>query len=155
MNLEKYPLSIGDTFRTYEFYSIGTKGIVRKRVQFQTTARKNIFNIAFGDVNSETDDFDDMIVSNNNDTEKVLATVANSVEIFLSQYPMSKVYAEGSTPARTRLYQISISKILEVIEKDYNILGFTDDDKWEKFEKNKPYSAFYIQLKSNFSDGKN
>jgi hypothetical protein len=103
--------------------------------------------LGFGDVNLETDEFDDEVISNNNDTTKVLATVANSVSIFLDKYPEASVYAEGSTRTRTRLYQISISKYFVEITKKYQVFGYLEGVGWGAFKKNINYSAFLIMNK--------
>ena len=69
---------------------------------------KDLFNIGFGDKNLETGDIDDKVVSNNGDSDKVLATVV--VYTFTDLNPETLIYATGSTKARTRLYRMGISK---------------------------------------------
>lgn len=98
-----------------------------------------------GDVDAETDDFDDMVISDNNDTTRVLATVAETVIIFMNRYPNASVYAEGSTLTRTRLYRISISNHLEEISKRFKVYGMVEGIGWRIFEKNNNYSAFLIK----------
>lgn len=145
MRLEKYKTEIDDTHKIYEFVSDGLKGLVKKRVIFEQLGDKNIFNLAFGDVNTETNEFDDLVITDNGDIEKVLATVAATVYNFLEQYPYAIVIATGSTPTRTRLYKIKISKNLEEIKKDFSIMGLTENSQWVVFNKTESYSAFYIK----------
>jgi len=76
-----------------------------------------------GDVIKETDEVDYYSKSNNEDTEKVLATVAATVFGFFKKHPDAIVYATGSTDTRTRLYQMGINKYFSEIEADYHILG--------------------------------
>lgn len=147
MRLESYEIKAKDSLMTFEFISEGPKGAIKKRVQFQKTSRINLYNLAFGDVNDETDDFDDTVISDNNDAVKVLNTVANTVKIFLNNYPMAKVYAKGSNVARTRLYRIGISNNLEYINEQFKVLGQLDDRVWFEYEKNQNYSAFLIEKK--------
>lgn len=51
-----------------------------------------------------------MTISNNHDTKKVLSTVARAVLDFLEQNPQAIVMARGSTPSRTRLYQMGTAE---------------------------------------------
>ena len=147
MRFKTYPLEANESLMTFEFISEGPKGFIRKRVQFQRINRKNMYNLAFGDVNIVTDDFDDKVVTDNNDSEMVLATVAATVYIFTDKYPSATVYAKGSTLARTRLYRIGISNNLEEISKRFMIHGLLKGIGWAIYEKNKNYSAFLIKIK--------
>ena len=110
MNLEKYDqITVYDNY-TYEFHSIGPKGRVRKMVKFQPIegASNNFFNLYFGDFIESTGKMDDLCVSNNNDRNKVLLTIAAIVHDFMKSRPTAFILAVGSTNARTRLYQMSI-----------------------------------------------
>ena len=77
MRKEHYQLEVGKASLVFEFTSEGHKGLVKKRVIFEQIGKTNIFNLAFGDVDETTDEFDDFVVTNNGDSEKVLATVAS------------------------------------------------------------------------------
>ena len=46
---------------------------------------KDVYNIAFGDKDNTTGNIDDTIISNNGDSEKVLATVAATVYAFIDK----------------------------------------------------------------------
>jgi hypothetical protein len=146
MNLESYEIKAKDSMMTFEFISQSSKRLIKKRVQFQKIEETVIYNLAFGDVIAETDRIDDKVVSNNDDRDKVLATVAKIAYLFLEKYPTAYIAVEGSTNARTRLYQIGISKNLEEIQKDLLVFGYLDS-KWVLFEKNINYSAFLIMKK--------
>ena len=131
--------------KVFEFISIGPKGAIKKRVQYKKISdNEDIYNLAFGDVNAETDDIDDKIVSNNNDMEKVLATVAATVFAFIDAYPEAIVYAKGSNLARNRLYRMGIANNLEEINNRFIVLGLLEDKRWVVFEKNTNYQAFLI-----------
>ena len=97
MKLPKYPLSSSDKFLTFEFISEGKKGLIHKLVSYQPTNHKDIYNLAFGDKNHATGDIDDTVISNNGDSEKVLATVVASLYAFTDKYPDVWIYATGST----------------------------------------------------------
>jgi len=144
MNLDKYQIKTGENLATFEFVSEGPNGKIQKVVQFILTRYQNIFNLAFGDKDLETGEIDDFVISNNGDTEKVLATIVASIYIFSEQHPECWIYATGSTKARTRLYRIGISKYLSEAEKDFEIFGQIDGE-WESFEREKNYEAFAIK----------
>lgn len=146
MKLPKYPLASGDRLLTYEFISEGPKGLIHKRVQFKQTNLKNVFNLAFGDKDHDTGEIDDTIISNNGDSEKVLATVVATVYAFTDKYPDAVIYATGSTKARTRLYRMGIAKYFSEVTKDFEILGERKDD-WETFRKNMEYDGFLVTRK--------
>ena len=147
MRNERYKVDISGASMTFEFISEGDNGSIKKRVQYTLTHRKNVYNLAFGDVNADTDDFDDEVISNNGDTAKVLATVASTVYLFIKNYRGTTIYAEGGNPARTRLYRIGISNNLEELEEKFDVFGYIENLGWKKYEKNKDYSSFFIKEK--------
>src|ERR1022692_282226 len=134
MNLERYPFIPGTGNFTYEFYSKGPNGTIKKVVQFQRIKWYNglLFNVAFGDWNEVTECIDDKITTNNLDRDKVLATVAGTVLHFMNEYPNAILIAKGSTNSRTRLYQIGIVYFLEEISDTFEIQGYVADT-WETF----------------------
>lgn len=146
MNLDKYPLESNNDFTSFEFLSTGPRGSILKLIQFQKTRSVNIYNLAFGDKKMHASDFNDLAVSNNGDTEKVLATVVDALYIFFEHYPDVSVAATGSTPARTRLYKMGITKFYAEMMLDFQLLGVIDGT-LEKFEINRDYSAFLVKRK--------
>lgn len=147
MRFETYELKTRDSMLTFEFISEGPKGSIKKRVQY-FEIDDNLYNLAFGDVNEETGDFDDNVISHNKDTEKVLATVAETVYAFAFNYPKAYIHLKGSTNTRTRLYRMAISNNLEEINEKFYVLGLLNDSNWVIFEKNNNYSAFIIKSKN-------
>jgi hypothetical protein len=85
-------------------------------------------------------------VSNNDDKNKVLATVASTIVSFTTGRDKCVVYAEGSTPARTRLYQMGINSNWEAINKLFFVQGRYKDE-WEWFRNDRNYSAFSVMRK--------
>jgi hypothetical protein len=146
MFLERYEVKISDHHTIFKFQSIGKKGIILKSIQYEKLQPENFYNLGFGDFNEVTGELDDLVVTDNGDFEKVLATVATSVYIFTKEYPESWVLIRGSTPSRIRLYQIGITKYFQEITQEFNILGYFEGD-WLPFESNKKYSAFLINKK--------
>jgi hypothetical protein len=104
-----YPVRQSTDALTFEFFSEGPKGNVRKRVVFQPTDNPYLYNFAFGDVD-EANHIDDLAETNNGDIALVMATVANALFAFFEQHPNCFVFLEGSTNQRNRLYQRIIQR---------------------------------------------
>ncbi len=151
MHLEKYEVTSKHESMYFEFVSIGIQGNITKIVLYDRMPNQilPIFNLGFGDKDETTGEISDLIASNNGDRDKVLATVASTVYEFTSLYPNAWIYMEGSTPARTRLYQMGINLYLDYIAKDFMVLG-SQNDNWLPFEKNINYDFFLITLKQNY-----
>ena len=109
MKVEKYSLKAEKNLTAFEFVSEGPKGAIKKLIQFQETNEPNLYNLAFGDKVGQTE-INDLAISNNGDSEKVLATVVSALYAFFDKYPAAFVYATGSTKTRTRLYRMGITK---------------------------------------------
>ena len=140
-------MASSDKLMTFEFISEGQKGLIHKLVRYQPTNLKDVYNLAFGDKDHTTGNIDDTVISNNGDSEKVLATVVATVYAFTDKYPNAWIYATGSTKSRTRLYRIGIAKFFSEVNEDFEILGERDDD-WESFRKNVEYEGFLVRRKN-------
>ena len=147
MNEETYTFTKEPEIFYYEFFSEGPNGKIRKVVQFQQVSDSvEVYNLGFGDFNADLGEIDDLSVSNNQDTQKVLATVARTVIDFMQQHPKSIVLARGSTPSRTRLYQMGISQFWTEIETRFDVKGFKDGG-WQPYIRGKNFEAFFIVKK--------
>lgn len=146
MKLPKYQLKAEKSLMVFEFISQGPKGEIAKIVKYSETNLKDLYNLAFGDKDFRTGEINDRTISNNGDSDMVLATVVSTVYAFTDKYPDSWVFATGSTKARTRLYRMGISKYLLEIKKDFQVFGLRNDE-WEKFEKEIEYEAFLVKRK--------
>lgn len=144
---ERYGVDFDADFKIFEFISEGPKGKIKKIVQYSETNSKDLYNLGFGDKNDLTNEIDDFVITNNGDSQKVLATVASTLFVFTDHYPQAYVLATGSTLARTRLYRIGITNNLALIEKDFYIFGLKGNV-WFKFKKNGPYDAFVVKRKN-------
>ncbi|MFY7734415.1 MAG: DUF6934 family protein [Bacteroidia bacterium] len=107
----------------FEFESVSNQKTVRKIVVY-TPFQDNpdVFNLALADALSDGS-YSDKTVTNNEDMEKVMATVIRTMLRFFEKYPTKMVSVEGSTAERTRLYRIIISRELSEIEKIFTIYG--------------------------------
>ena len=149
MKKPKYQYKAEDRFEFFEFYSEGPKGIIKKVVEYQKTSDENVYNLAFSDFDEDAKGIDDLSVTNNGDSIKVLATVASTVYAFIEKHPKVWIIATGSTSARTRLYRMGITNNLNEISEDFLIFGFTKDEHWEEFVVGKDYVAFLLTKKEN------
>ena len=120
MKYDKYPIVDKDSFRRFEFKSIGPKGSVLKCVRFAAVNVGRIYALEFGDINKDGE-IDFKRITDNNDRDKVLATVALIISIFFHAYPRCAIYITGSTKSRTRLYRMAISKNLEELQRNFQI----------------------------------
>jgi len=147
MKYEKYHIETSSSFLKFEFISKGPKGNIKKQVIFKQTDNPDVYNLGFGDIDPDTGEISDMAITNNNDSQKVLATVALTGLSFFEKHPGKFIFAIGSTKSRTRLYRIGLSTNLEEIQKDFEIFGYQGNS-WESFEKERDYEAFHIRKKS-------
>jgi hypothetical protein len=145
----KYLYKSEQSFNIYEFTSEGKNGLIRKMVEFQKTEAEGIFNLAFGDYDERTQAIDDLKVTNNGDSQKVLATVASIVFVFMEKHSRAMIYATGSTDTRTRLYRMGISTNIQEIKADFNVYGLRLEGLWEEFAIGEDYQAFLISKIEN------
>ena len=146
MITEEYVLHFDGDYKRFKFISEGPKGSILKRIQYEKTHITGVYNLGFGDVNVLTNEIDDLVITNNGDSQKVLATVARTLYLFTDHYLDVFIYAKGSTLARTRLYRIGITNNLSLIEKDFHVFGIKGDDV-VLFEKNGTYDGFLVKRK--------
>ena len=122
-------LRINDNYSIFDFISVGKNGNIPKRIEIMPTEINQYYNLAFGDID-EDGNINDYSISDNGDRNKVLATVAYTVDIYLNKYPERWVYFRGSTEERKRLYRMAVSLNLEELLLKFDIFaeqkyGFT------------------------------
>lgn len=98
MNLDRYTFRSNVSHLDFEFESSGPNGNITKVVRFSPQNANGItyFNLGFGDID-ENGKVNDRSKSNNNDRDKILATIASIVLEFTAHFPDVMVYAQGST----------------------------------------------------------
>src|SRR3954468_12339098 len=97
MKYEAYcEINIYPDFSTFDFVSDGCNGKIPKRIQILLTPIPNLYNLSFGDI-KENGELDDLIVSNNGDRNKILATVLKVVNEYTYKFPDRYIYFQGST----------------------------------------------------------
>jgi hypothetical protein len=145
MRLEQYQVKAYEDLLEFEFISEGPKGRITKLVQY-SKIDENAYNLAFGDKKEGENEIDDKIITDNKDSQKVLATVAATVLAFTEKYSQVWIIASGSSKSRTRLYQIGISTNYEELQQYFNVYGYYER-RWVKFQKNVIYDAFAVKRK--------
>lgn len=144
MDIERYQIENNVNSLYFEFISTGNKGSIVKVIKYtKINEDPLVYNLGFGDKNFTHETIDDRAVTNNGDTERVLATVAFTVYAFYQEYPDANVYLSGSTASRTRLYQININKFHDLISRDFIIYGELEQG-FERFKKGVNYQGFFI-----------
>lgn len=149
MQLERYAYEADRNFNRFMFESVGPKGVIKKVVNFEFLYSYNniaVVNLAFGDWDKVNHKIDDSVVSNNNDRDKILATVAATVLEYTKMHGRCLVFAEGSTPARTRLYQMGINAHFIDIESIFIVMGRYEGE-WMPFEQGRNFDAFSVMKK--------
>ena len=146
MNKPKYEVSYFPVDEIYTFTSIGPKGEIKKAVQIYEY-QENVFNLGFGDLDLETREINDEIVTNNGDGQKVLATVVSTIYSFTGKDPEAYIYATGSSESRTRLYRMGITNNLEELKKDFYVFGLRNDEEFEPFIVGEDYLGFLVTRK--------
>ena len=147
MILPRYELNSNASMMTFGFTSVGTKGEIQKIIIYTETNVKGFYNLGFGDKISETNTIDDTVVSNNGDSQRVLATVAATVYAFTDHYINAWIYVKGSTKSRTRLYRMGLTMYLEEISQDFEVYGQRGGE-WQMFVKGVEYNAFAARRRS-------
>jgi len=143
MHLERYEFEIKEN--RYIFFSQGPKGMIEKAVLYdKLSGQLPLYALSFGDWKEKESRIDDRVVTNNGDTKKILATVAATAVNFSMQNPDTCMFAVGSTPSRTRLYQMNIALNLTIIRPLYEVEGFIDNN-WQPFQTGSNYIAFLLK----------
>ena len=149
MKQDFYNYEVGNDGLYFSFTSVSEHKIIPKIIVYTPFPNDpNFFNLALGDI-LENGEISDLTVSNNSDMEKVIATVIRTMFNLFENHPDKLIYFKGSTPERTRLYRIIITKELNEANKLFDLYGIIDD-RLEDFEINRPYQAFVIGLKSAY-----
>lgn len=140
MTQDRYPYNAASSFFDFEFESIGPKGRIRKIATF-IQIKQNIYSFGFGDLDERTGEISDTVISNNGDGPKVLNTVGAIIFDFTTVFPEASIYVEGSTPSRTRWYQMNLNAFYEEINNSFQLYG-NRNNKWETFRSGVNYMAF-------------
>ena len=147
MDIDSYEnIQRSPDFKLYSFISKRPKGDLAKIVKFSAFKHApGSQNLALGTDRGNVVDYNE--TTDNNDRDKILATIFHIAEIFSSAYPDQKIYIRGRNEVTTRLYRGAINHAYDEIIPEYIIYGVTyavTDDKYffELFVKTKKYDGF-------------
>jgi len=91
-------LLIENSIIHYIFESSGQKRII-KAVQYSRLKSKSgdiVYNLSFGDYNSESKSISDIENSNNGDMRNIFNTVLSTIPIFFKEFPEFPIFIQGS-----------------------------------------------------------
>lgn len=146
MQQPAYLFRRSDDALLFEFESVSIQRNIRKVVEYARLALpEEVFNLGLFDV-TDAGDYDDLSVSNNQDFEKIMATVIQTLPFFFAKRPKAQVFFSGSTASRTRLYRIVLTKVLPEAAKTYIVRG-VKAGRTEPFVPGRNYDGFLIRLK--------
>jgi hypothetical protein len=147
MKYPTYETIVAERYGHFDFTSIGRKGKVKKRIIFRQTSDKELVLLALVDVRKDGT-FDDQVVTDNGDRDKILATVAKAILFYTDKFPDKWIAFEGSTDARTRLYRVAIALHIVELSKHFIVRGaLLNHTKTHPFSVGVPYVAFFIKKK--------
>ncbi|HEV2483391.1 MAG TPA: hypothetical protein VGS79_27190 [Puia sp.] len=148
MEWEIYELRITDDGLGYWFISEGSRGRIKKVIEFQWVPGlgTSTFNLAFGDFIEGSYRLDDKSVSNSRDRLKVLHTVSAATMEFLEGHSRSIILIRANTIPRARLYQMMISSVWNDIREKCEVCG-KHGIHWLPFIKGLNYSEFLVYKK--------
>jgi hypothetical protein len=132
MLLDRYGYRVNSSHQQYEFESAGPNGIITKIVIYQymeTVEYVDHYNLFFGDVNQLTGKLCDLSVTNH--------------------FSGCRIYARGSNPIRTRLYQMGIASHFDEINNHFLIRGEHPEKRWVPFRTGENYRAFLATRRIN------
>ena len=148
MNLPQYKTNPDEDLHSFSFISEGKNGKIEKVIRYEKIT-DDVFNLGFGDKDPITGKINDKVVTNNGDTEIVLATVVSTVFTFTERNPNAYIYAIGSNHVRNRLYRRGITKYLSEALDTFAIYGMLPNQEFEIFNPNTDYVGFLLHLKNN------
>jgi hypothetical protein len=148
MEYERYEFEKGSSEFEYVFYSLGPKGRIKKVVNFEKIEDPGFrYNLSFTDWDEKLRQKSDEVVTNNQDRDKVLATVAVIAIDFILTHPDFIIIALGRTISRVRLYQMGITRVIDNLDPKFVIEGYLNNE-WVSFEKGLNFEAFKLKIKS-------
>lgn len=132
----------------FTFTSVGDKGSIEKIIEFYCFDN-NLWNLGFGDVKG--DDWEDNVISDNNDFRKVLQTVANSIHQFCDMYPYQDIQIVPLDYQRKLLYNRIFQQKWREIEPAFIVKGRLLSEKnpiFKDYEPSELVDEFLISRKN-------
>lgn len=150
MNNKQYDTESEDN-QIFTFISVGDREITKVikydniNVTFTNEIGKSfeIFNLGFGDLNPDTSEIEDKVVSSNGDALIVFNTVLNSIPKFITSRESAGITVRGSDDRRHKIYHRYLSNNIEKFNNDYSFYGIKEG-KVEQFQMNLIYDDLVI-----------
>ncbi len=125
MNQSFYNFTIGADALRFTFISEGPRP-VEKVVLYTDTDWPDFYILSLADLEPDGE-LNYLSARNNGDLERIMATVAQTLLAFFAHYPAAQVAFAGSTPSRTRLYQIVLARELQAASDKFVISGLLNE----------------------------
>jgi hypothetical protein len=147
MNIEQYSIISDSSNLSYTFQSLGPKGIINKIVLYRkiNAIIENFYILTLGDWDEKSSNIDDLVITDNKDTEKILFAVAHTALLFVNHFPDANILIVGSTRSRTRLYQMTIAHYINEIEKHFDVQGLRNGH-LENFRPGIDFDGFMVKI---------
>jgi hypothetical protein len=127
----------------YFFWSEGVKGRIQKVVVFHHV-EADLWNLGFGDWNGGFIDYE--IITDNRDTFRIMATVAEIATDFMSKNPDRRLQIIPVDDRRKSLYNHAIRRHFDVFNILFDIKGFSENTS-ENYKPNKFYDSFELKFR--------
>ena len=145
MNKPTYAITVSASQPRYEFISVGPKGNIRKVIEYTYLDDLAVWNLGFGDLDSQTGKISDDVVSDNGDGRKVITTVALTLLTFLEEHPDETVIFTGSDTRRTLLYNRIVAQFYGDFSDQLVITGLNEKGIEANIETGIQYAALIIR----------
>ncbi|MDR6809504.1 hypothetical protein J2Y45_006639 [Dyadobacter sp. BE34] len=140
-----YPFRVSEDYLSYYFESRSEERTIHKAIEL-VKIDENTYNLALGDLGDDGS-LNDSVVSNNGDMHKVLATVSQIIVTFFGMYRDRRIYFTGSSPSRTRLYRLILSREQANWSEIFEIKGILKGEPFN-YQSGVDYEAFVITHKN-------
>lgn len=141
--MRKYKFTESSQGKVFKFLSIGSKGSIKKVVQFQETLVDNVYNAAMADEIDEYLHYERQ--SNNGDILLIFSTLAAIIKRFSFLHPDAVILITSNDPQRIKVYQWRLNRAVQELSTKYDFFGQTEDGApWEAFQKSKFYTACLV-----------
>ncbi|MGE0562263.1 MAG: hypothetical protein AB7O47_10630 [Flavobacteriales bacterium] len=110
----------------YSFYSIGSNGKFKKRVLFKKFGNSPFWELILEDYIEKLDFYSINTVTNNNDVDKIYATMFSIMIDYSKIFPNRLLMTKGTTQIIQRLDKIFIHRYFETITNYFNIRMYHD-----------------------------
>jgi hypothetical protein len=119
---QHYPVHYrsGETHQFW-FVSVGRRNVI-KCVQLDLLEENpDVYNLCLYDVNEDSGELSDSLVSNNGDLLKLFSTIAVCLKSFFHIDSFASISFQGNTVSRNRLYRMWISKFKPYWQDEFDI----------------------------------